>query len=272
VQFNALGTDMVGTEVDIPADAVWQLTDASFGTIDNNGLFTSNGKEGTVAAQLIYNDEIVGEATVTIVLPDIAFKTETIIIGYGDTMVLPIEVTTNEGLNTVTYSDGDIVYTLSNAALGTVDGDKFTACSEEVGLTDGTITAVICGQTDKAVSAEIRFGKSSEIAYDFEDGVFPVDTSKTGNIGGDDAADTGEYIYGWHINDTRANGYFSYRYYAKKSYSPIGYDIPAKVYLVDSTTGMVRNGNYAMGIDIDWTNVTASVTVRWIYIFLNLLI
>ena len=258
VQFNAIGTDMGGTEVEIPADALWQLSDASFGTIDNTGLFTSNGKEGEVNAQIIYNDKVVGEATITIVIPELTFKTDKIVIGYGDSMMLPIEVTTNEGRNTVTYSEGDIVYTLSDNALGTIVGDQFTACDESSGLKNGTLTAYICGQEDKAVTAEIRFGKASEIVYDFEDGEIIVDTSKTGNIGGDDATDTGEYIYGWHINDTRANGYFSYRNYTKKAYSPIGYDIPTALYVADRDTGMVRNGEYAMGIDIDWTWVTAS--------------
>ena len=257
VQFNAVGTDMAGNEVEIPVDAYWQLADSSYGTI-SDGLFVSNGKEGKVTVQLVYNGEVVGEGTVTIVLPDISFRNETIVIGYGDTMLLPIEVTTNEGRNTVVYKEGDIVYTLSDAALGTLDGDNFTACSEDAGLTGGTITAIICGQTDKAVTANIRFGKASEIVYDYEDGQLPIDSSKTGNIGGDDAEDTGEYIYGWHINDTRANGHFSYRNYTKKSYTPIGYDISTDLFLADRTNGMVRNGNYAMGINIDWTDVTAS--------------
>ena len=257
VQFDVIGTDMVGTVVDVPVDAAWQLVDNSFGTI-NDGVFTSNGKEGDVVVQLVYNGEVVGEASITIVLPEIAFRNETIVIGYGDTMDLPIEVTTNEGRNTVTHKDGDIVYTLSDEKLGIIVGDQFTACDESTGLTGGTLTAVICGQEDKAVIANIRFGKASEIVYDFEDGYFPIDTSKTGNIGGDDAEDTGEYIYGWHINDTRANGYFSYRYYTKKNYTPVGMDIPAEVYLVNKENGLVRNGNYAMGVDIDWTNVTAS--------------
>ena len=257
VKFNAIGADMAGNAAEIPAEAYWQLSDVSYGTI-SDGLFVSNGKEGTVKAQLVYNEEIVGETSVTIVLPEIAFKNDTIVIGYGDTMHLPIEVTTNEGRNTVAYSVGDIVYTLSDNGLGTISGDEFTACDIASGLKEGTITAVICSQTDKAVTTKIRFGKASEIAYDYEDGQLPVDTSKTGNIGGDDAADTGEYIKGWHINDTRANGYFSYRNYAKKNYTPIGYDISTELYLVDHSTGMVRNGNYAMAVNIDWTDVTAS--------------
>ncbi len=250
VKFNAIGTDMTGTVVDIPVEVEWKLVDDSFGIL-NDGVFTSNGKEGVVTVQLVYNGEVVGEASITIVLPDIDFRNETIVIGYGDTMVLPIEVTTNEGRNPVTYGPGDIVYTLSDEGLGTIVGDEFTACDEDAGLTEGTITAVVCGQEAKKVTANIRFGKASEIVYDFEDGEFLVD--KEPEV---DPAE-GE-PYGWFIRDTRSNGHFAYRFFAKKSYTPVGLDIPAEVYLVDRENGMVRNGNYAMGVDIDWTNVTAS--------------
>ena len=257
VKFDAIGTDMAGTVVEIPAEAEWKLVDDSFGTIAD-GLFTSNGKEGVVTVQLVYNNEIAGETSIKIVLPEITFRNETIVIGYGDTMVLPIEVTTNEGRNPVTYMPGDIVYTLSDDGLGTIVGDQFTACDASAGLTEGTITAVICGLEAKKVTANIRFGKASEIAYDFEDGQLPIDNSNTGNIGGDDAADTGEYIYGWHVSDTRQNRHYSYRWISKTNYTPVGLDIPSRIYVVNNDNGLVRNGEYAMGLDIDWTNVTAS--------------
>ena len=247
VEFDVIGTDLAGTTVDIPADAVWQLKDASFGTIED-GVFTSNGKEGEVTVQMVYEGKVVGETTITIVTPDIAFRNETIVIGYGDSMPLPVDVTTNEGRNPVTYADGDIVYTLSDENLGTIVGDQFTACDADSGLTSGTITAVICGQTEKAVTATIKFGKASEIAYDFEGDEFLIDEDP-------EVAPAEGEPYGWFIRDTRANGYFAYRFFAKKAYTPVGLDIPAKVYLTDK---MSRNGDQAMGIDIDWTNVTAS--------------
>ena len=257
VQFDALGTDLVGTPAEIPADAVWQLTDDSFGTIDNAGLFTSNGKLGEVTAQLVYGGKVVGEATITIVIPEISFKMDTLVLPYGETSAISLNVTTNNGLNTVTTKPGDIVFTLSDAAMGSMDDNIFTTTSDTA-VKGGTLTAVICGQTENAITATIKFGKASEIAYSYEDAYFPIDTSNTGNIGGDDAPDTGEYIYGWHISDTRQNGHFSYRYFAKKNYTPIGYDIESSVYLVNRDTGLVRNGDYAMGITIDWTRVTAS--------------
>ncbi|MBQ5810451.1 MAG: phosphodiester glycosidase family protein, partial [Clostridia bacterium] len=59
VQFTAVGSDLVGTAADIPADAVWQLSDPEMGTIEN-GLFVSNGKVGTATAQLVYGGKVVG--------------------------------------------------------------------------------------------------------------------------------------------------------------------------------------------------------------------
>ena len=251
IQFNAIGTDMVGNEAEIPADAQWILTDPTMGEIDNNGLFLSNGKEGEVVAQLIYNEKVAGEAAITIVTPDIRFKNDTIVIGYGDSTAIPIEVTTNEGRNEVTYKEGDIVYTLSDANLGTIVGDTFTACDESTGLAGGVLTAVILGQTDKAITAEIRFGKASEIVYDFEDTEFIFDADP-------EVAPAEGEPYGWAIMDIRKAGHLQYRYYTKKNYTPIGYDIPTKLYRVDESNGLVRNGNGAMGVDIKWTNITAS--------------
>lgn len=257
VQFSAIGTDLVGTPADIPAEAQWKLADESMGTIDDNGLFVSNGKVGLVTAQLVYNDKVTGEATVNIVVPDIAFKQDTLVLPYGETAELSLNITTNEGLNTVVTKEGDVVFTLSDDTMGTINGNAFTTTSDTT-ITGGTLTATLLGDTDHSISVPVKFGKASEIVYDFEDGQFPVDTSKTGNIGGDDAEDTGEYIYGWHINDTRANGHFSFRNYTKKNYTPVGYDISTELYLADRNSGMVRNGDYAMGVNIDWTDVTAS--------------
>ena len=250
VQFNAIGTDLVGTTAEIPDDVEWQLVDSSFGTIDNTGLFTSNGTLGEVTAQMVWGGEVVGEATINIVVPEISFKQDTLVLPYGEPSALSLNVTTNNGLNTVATKDGDIVFTLSDAAMGTIEGNIFNTTAD-TSVTGGTLTAVICGDTENAITATVKFGKASEIVYDYEDGEFLIDE--------DPEVDPAEgEPYGWFIRDTRANGYYAYRFFAKKSYTPVGLDIPAEVYLVDRESGMVKNGNYAMGIDIDWTNVTAS--------------
>ena len=64
VQFTALGTDLSGAEVDIPEDAAWALENDSFGSIDQNGLFTSNGTTGEATVQVTVPDDAVNDRTV----------------------------------------------------------------------------------------------------------------------------------------------------------------------------------------------------------------
>jgi uncharacterized protein YigE (DUF2233 family) len=53
VQFNAVGSDAVGTPADIPAEAYWTLTDATMGSIDSKGVFVSNGIAETITCGII---------------------------------------------------------------------------------------------------------------------------------------------------------------------------------------------------------------------------
>ena len=256
VQFHAIGTDLVGTEAEIPADAQWVLSDDSMGTIDQTGLFTSNGTVGEVTAQLLYNGEVTGEATINIVIPEISFKQQTMVLPYGETVELDLNVTTNEGRNTVSTKPGDIVFTLSDAAMGTIDGNIFTTTSDAT-VTGGTITAVICGDTEHAITASIKFGKASDILYDFENNYeLIIDNSLTG--GDEDSDTTKEYYYGWHIGDIRVDQFYGYKWTGKKSYpTTIGVQMGKDMYLVDKLTGKVRNGETALAVNIDWTSVTS---------------
>ena len=63
VQFQAVGSDLAGTLVEIPDGASWQVKESDMGTIDQNGLFTSTGKCGIATAQLMYEGKKVGEAS-----------------------------------------------------------------------------------------------------------------------------------------------------------------------------------------------------------------
>ena len=256
VQFEAVGSDLVGTETEIPKDATWKLSDDKFGTIDENGLFTSSGELGEVSAQLIYNNEIVGEATVEIVIPDISFKQDTLVLPYGEAAELTLNITTNDGLNTVTTKEGDIVWTLSDAAMGTIEGNIFNTTTD-LSVTGGTITAVICGDTEHAATATIKFGKASEIVIDFEDNYeLIIDNSLTG--GDEDADVTKNYYYGWHMGDVRIDQFYGYRWTGFKTYqTSIGVQMGKDMYLVDDTTGEVRNGEKALAVNIDWTSVTS---------------
>lgn len=172
VTFHAVGTDLVGTKVDVPEDVVWQIKEKDMGTIDD-GVFVSNGAEGKVTVQLLYKDKLVGEHTIEIVIPEtFQFRQSVITVPYGKTVDVVLVATINDGLNTVTLNPDDIVLTTDNEALGTFDGISFTAVAEKDAPADKTsnITATLksAGLTAKAT---LNLGKASVVIDDFEDGV-----------------------------------------------------------------------------------------------------
>ena len=321
VQFSALGTDLTGAEVAIPAEAQWALSDASYGTIDQNGLFTSTGKTGEVAAQItmpdtaitdrtvifsdakgwndvkiycwksedgemttlsaawpgdamteydtndfgqkryiynlpdgathfvinnndngaqtsdiefsgktgIYLDDqgavrtfdisnirkVVGEATVTVTVPErIAFEMENITVPFGKSVDLNVNAFV--GAKSVALKDGDIQFSLSDNAIGVINGTTFTAPAQSE-VTQATVTATFAG-TQITATANLSLGKGSEVVLDFEDG----------NPDLFSCAD----MHGCHNQ--------------------------CSTYLVDSTTGKVHSGNYAQAMHVDF-----SETMDW---------
>jgi glucan-binding YG repeat protein len=68
----AHGLDFANDFAPLPAEGLtWSLSDDSFGTV-SEGVFTSNGKEGSVAVRLMWNGSVVGEVTVHVEEPPIA--------------------------------------------------------------------------------------------------------------------------------------------------------------------------------------------------------
>ena len=165
VQFNAIGTDLVGTSAEVPDDVVWKLVDDSFGTISHNGLFVSNGKIGDVTVQMTWNGEVVGEDTVHIVIPDsISLGQASITAPYGRNIQLNV-IATYDSKNVV-IKDGDVSLALSNAEMGKLSGNVFTA-TDDTKVTSGTITATFVG-TEVSITVDVVFGRGSEILFDFE--------------------------------------------------------------------------------------------------------
>ena len=98
VTFTAMGTDAVGTKVEIPADVEWTVKEEGMGTIAD-GVFTSNGTEGTVTAQMLYNGQVVGERAITIAAPEeIYFEQPIVTIPFGKTAVIPVKAAIGGGL------------------------------------------------------------------------------------------------------------------------------------------------------------------------------
>ena len=234
VEFSAIGSDLVGTAAEIPDSSTWQLADDSFGTIEN-GVFTSNGKEGAVTVQMVYEGEVVGEDTINIVYPDtIAFGQASMVVPYGKTVEIAISATYDS--KSVCFSASDIALTIpeADAAIGTFNGHSFTAAEEGTAVTSTTVTAAI---GTVSATATLSLGKGSEIVYDFEDG---------------DISD-------WEVNDrygnygpvgpngsvTDENGNYWYN----------GQNEIGSIKLVTAETGKVKHGNYAMAVECDFTQI-----------------
>ena len=125
-----------------------------------------------------------------------------------------IGLTASYGLNEVKIKADDLSFELSNDAIGTMDGFEFTAGNDE-SVTTSTITATVVG-TEISAQSTINLGKGSEVIYDFEDG---------------------------DISDFALN------------YSAYNYVLPeGSTYLVDSESGQVHSGNYALALDINYGN------------------
>ena len=235
VAINAVGSDDVGGAAEIPAEAEWYV-DEKYGTIEA-GIFKSNGTVGAAKIQLIYKGEVTGETTVNVVIPDIAFESAEMVVPYGKTFELIVTATTNNGVNPVAFNDSDIIFKLSDAKMGSINGKYYTTCAESSGVTGGTITAVCVYDNLKTASATITFGKASTILYDFEDGS----------------------LDGWNI----ISGYTT----NSSSHPVFGRFEEFDMKIVDRSTGKVRNGNKALEIMCDYS---VSTTCGWKAIRINL--
>ena len=167
VKFDAIATNLIGEQVDMPEDIVWELEDPSLGTITNDGVFTSNGTVGTVKAKLVYNGKVMGEKEIGIVWPtDFAFNSTSMVVPFGKTVPIEFTATYNGPESYVAVKEGDITFNLSDATLGTINGYNFTATADEsIAVTSGTLTATINGLTAQTT---ITLGKGSEVLFDFE--------------------------------------------------------------------------------------------------------
>ncbi len=243
-QFSAFAVDDAGYEMDMPADVTWALSDASFGTIEN-GLFTSNGTLGTVDAQMIYNGNVVGSKTINVVNPDVfKFTADATVIPYGKSIELEILATYGSDAIDV-YIGNQYALAISDTTSATLEGNKVTATTDE--SKKGIVASVTYLPNPEVVGTiDIGFGKGSEIVYDFEDGdvsqfmsfdeakQWTIDNGVTNTLTTSEPVDGQYSVYadGSTFLATRDNG------------------------------GQVKNGEYALGWNIDNTDAEFA---EWTY-------
>ena len=226
VTFSALGTDAVGTKVDIPEDVEWTVKEEGLGTIEN-GVFTSNGTEGTVTAQMVYNGTVVGEKTITVVTPEtLYFEQPIVTVPFGKTVRIPVKAiaTVNGVEQEIGLGDNDVTFTTTNASLGTFNGLNFVAVAEDNAPADltSTVTATLNMGDKPTTTVKLNLGKGSEVLWDFEGGQEDIDI--------------------WNVINNRKNA--------------AHWDYEMKLSLADKTNGQVHDGEYSMRLE---TNGLSSV-------------
>ena len=155
------GVSPSGSSAIIPADIAYTVVNGTY----ENGILTATAV-GDVVLTATYNSKEVGSVTIHAVVPEkLAFVGSTITVPYGKTVSL--NLTATYGLNEVKFKASDLLFTLSDNGVGTIDGLSFTAGDGTVSTS--TVTATIKG-TSVSASATINLGKGSEVLWDFEDG------------------------------------------------------------------------------------------------------
>lgn len=257
VKIDTIGVSPAGTPADIPAEAFLQLSDTSLGSIVN-GVFISNGTAGDAVIQMTCNDQVVGETTVHVVIPDkLEFRQDSMTVPFGKT--IPLNVTAYYGLNEVMLKDGDLAFTLSDPTIGTISRSNFTAGD---GGGSSSVTAMLSFADDVAVSGTITLGQGSEVLFDFEDG----------EDGGFRLSDSG---YNYYLPNsavsvaTKANGQVHSGQYAlalNVDYSnsfEYGYQ---RISLYRSGETIFRKGATKLGMWIYVPDEHVSLEVRWQYV------
>ena len=155
------GVSPSGSSAIIPADIAYTVVNGTY----ENGILTATAV-GDVVLTAAHNGKEVGSVTIHAVVPEtLAFVGSTITVPYGKTVSL--NLTATYGLNEVKFKASDLLFTLSDNGVGTIDGLSFTAGDGTVSTS--TVTATIKG-TSVSASATINLGKGSEVLWDFEDG------------------------------------------------------------------------------------------------------
>lgn len=251
VQFEANGVDSAGGEAPLPSDVTWELEDSKYGTIDENGLFTSNDVTGDVKVNLKSKGEVVGSTTITIAAPDeIKFSNEETSLGFDEQSTLGL--TAKYKGREVIYKDGDFVWTLDPDQpeateenpnpepnkpedMGSFNGNVFTSSS------DKTINgyAIATSKYDANVTAKIYLiiGRLPAVQMDFEDKEVDGQTVKAE-----------DYYSITHKHNIDSNAFLLLG----------GYDRGGKegAQIVDLDSGEpVRFGSHSLRLDYDFTGV-----------------
>ena len=244
----ASGVDTNGYPVDVPAEGIsWKLADDTFGTVAD-GKFTSTGKLGDVAVQMVYGNQVVGEKILHIVHPQVfALTLDDTVLPYGKGMDIEFACTYGSDAWAVCV-EGAYALTLSDAAAATLTGNSLVATKDET-IKGVTVTATYLANPAVTDVLEVTFGKGSEIIYDFEDG------DLAGFMGFKEAKQ-------WSIDNGVSNSLIlgpNEKFPGQTSAGPLAgqfnEQISSTTFMADAQNGdPVRNGRHALAWSLDNTD------------------
>ena len=166
VQITPVGISATGNIAELPEGLKWEVSDARWGTITEDGVFTGL-RNGEVDIYLMNGETIVGSKTMTIVTPEsIYFTKETIDAVYGSKKELPVAALYDG--KQVAISVKDVKLTLDNENAGVIDGFTFTGV-ESSGIKVVRITANLASSTEEGVSSiTVNLYRQGENSFDFD--------------------------------------------------------------------------------------------------------
>lgn len=257
VQFEATGVDSAGGKAPLPSDATWELEDSKYGTIDENGLLTSNDVTGDVKVNLKSEGQVVGSTTITIAAPDeIKFSNDEVSLGFEEQSNLGLTVKYKG--REVIYKDGDFIWTLEPDQPEIPEKDPNSESTEEVdpepnkpedmGYFTGNIFtsssektingyATVTSKYDSSVTAKVYLiiGRLPSVQMDFEDKEVDGQT-----------VDAEDYYSITHKNNVDPNSFLLLGGYNR------GGQQGAEIVDLDSGEP-VRFGSHALRLDYDFT-------------------
>lgn len=177
VKFSATGVDASGKPADLPADLKWQLSEESktLGSIDSNGVFTSNGTPGTVKVEMVQQDKMVGATTILIKEPDeLYFGSASVSMDFGERSDLGLTARAdnrvlNINSNGFRWEIPEVQTGDQKQTLGSMDGNTFVA-AEGTETLKGTVKVSYTKKDGSVLDASINIevGKLPVVAFDFE--------------------------------------------------------------------------------------------------------
>ena len=168
MQVTPLGVSATGNSAELPEGTTWAVSDTRWATITEDGMLTAL-RNGDVDVYLMLGDEVIGSKTIHIVIPtQIYFVKSTVNAVYGQAVTLPVKALYEN--KEVTIRPSDIVFTMSNATAGVIDGFNFVG-DETAGIKMVTITAALANDESISANITLRLYKQGENTFDFEQAI-----------------------------------------------------------------------------------------------------